>query len=136
MAIYWKIDSTLREEIIDLTDTLGRIVKDSGWKNGAVHLFCCHTTCGLTINENFDPDVKADLMRFFAEIAPRSHGWLHREGNTDAHIRASLLGPSLLVPVGEGRLLLGKWQSVYLYEGDGPRQRHIWVQFFAEQPEA
>lgn len=123
-----KINSRQREEMLDITPLI-REKADIRADCGAIMLFCPHTTCGLTINEGADPDVKADLMRFFQEIAPYEHGWAHREGNTDAHIRASLLGASLLLPVMDSRIMLGTWQSVYLYEGDGPRERTIWMQF-------
>lgn len=124
------VQTSSREEILDITPQVTRIVAEKAWKNGALHIYCQHTTCGLTINEGADPDVRRDLMRFFQEIAPRIHDWQHREGNTDAHIRSSLLGVSLLVPVENGRLMLGTWQSIYLYDGDGPRRRHLLLQFF------
>lgn len=117
-----------REEMLDITGAVAGLVRSEGWNNGAVHLFCTHTTCGLTINEGADPDVKRDIVRFFNEIAPHSHRWSHAEGNTGAHIRASLLGASLLVPLESGRLCLGRWQSIYLYEGDGPRARTVLAQ--------
>lgn len=94
-------------------------------------MFCAHTTCGLTINEGADPDVKLDLVRFFREIAPREHAWRHQEGNTDAHIRSSLLGVSIVIPLNDSELALGRWQSVYLYEGDGPRKRTLWLQWLS-----
>lgn len=117
-----------REEMVDITGDLRQVAREEGWIAGALHVFCGHTTCGLTINEGADPAVRADLMRFFGEIAPRAHAWQHAEGNSDAHVRASLLGASLLIPLCEHGLLLGRWQSVYLYEGDGPRTRSIWLQ--------
>ena len=126
------INSTAREEILDITANVAAIVSQHKWLNGALFLFCQHTTCGLTINEGADPAVRADLIRFFQEIAPYKHNWTHFEGNTDAHIRASLLGSSLLVPVQDGHLQLGRWQSIYLYEGDGPRKRLIICQFLPE----
>lgn len=126
------VETAQREEIIDITSLAAELAARENWTNGALMLFCPHTTCGLTVNESADPDVRRDLKRFFGEIAPRAHNWLHREGNTDAHIRASLLGCSLLLPLAQGRLRLGTWQAVYLYEGDGPRRRSIWAQFLAE----
>lgn len=120
------------EEMVDITSQLAQAVKEGGWDDGAIFVFCPHTTCGLTINENADPDVRSDLMRFFREIAPKEHGWSHIEGNTDAHIRSSLLGASVLAPVENGQLRLGRWQAVYLYEGDGPRSRSLWLQFLAQ----
>ena len=128
-----QLTTTRREEMLDITGAVAELVRRQGWEGGAVHLFCPHTTCGLTINEDADPDVKRDLIRFFNEIAPHSHGWSHAEGNTDAHIRASLLGASLLVPLEGGRLALGRWQSIYLYEGDGPRMRTVLAQLLAAE---
>lgn len=124
-----QIESRLREEIIDITAPVKKALASQSWQNGALLLFCPHTTCGLTINEGADPDVRRDLIRFFREIAPQTHGWAHMEGNSDAHIRASLLGASLLTPLEGGQLKLGTWQSLYLYEGDGPRLRSLWLQF-------
>lgn len=123
-----QIVTTAREEIIDITSSVAQAVATRP-EAGAVLLFCQHTTCGLTINESADPDVRVDLVRFFNLIAPHRNGWRHSEGNTDAHIRSSLLGASLLVPVERGRLALGTWQAIYLYEGDGPRTRTVLVQF-------
>lgn len=123
-----EVRTTRREEMLDITGAVAELVRRQGWTDGALMLFCTHTTCGLTINEGADPDVQRDLIRFFNEIAPRAHGWSHAEGNTDAHIRASLLGASLLVPLAGGSLCLGRWQSIYLYEGDGPRTRTVLAQ--------
>lgn len=126
-----EIATQRREEMIDITATVAAAIASAGWQEGAVMLFCPHTTCGLTINEGADPAVRQDLMRFFRQIAPRDGGWAHAEGNTDAHIRASLLGASLLLPLEQGQIRLGRWQSVYLYEGDGPRRRKLWLSLFA-----
>lgn len=123
------VETSRREEMVDITRAAREVVKTSGWQDGALLLFCRHTTCGLTINEGADPAVRADLIRFFRGVAPKINGWSHAEGNTDAHIRASLLGASLLVPVEKGELTLGTWQAIYLYEGDGPRRRSIFAQF-------
>lgn len=124
-----EVKTRTREEILDITDLCQSCVTAQAWQDGALLIFCPHTTCGLTINEGADPDVRKDLIRFFRSIAPADLDWAHREGNSDAHIRASLLGASLLVPVEGGRIRLGTWQSIYLYEGDGPRLRSIWLQF-------
>lgn len=123
-----EIETNQREEIVDITGMTQRMAQKQGWTDGALHLFCQHTTCGLTINENADPDVRRDLMRFFQAIAPQSNAWRHAEGNSDAHIRSSLLGASLLIPISNGKLCLGCWQSIYLYEGDGPRKRNVLIQ--------
>lgn len=125
-----EIRTTKREEMIDLTAAVQEALEKDARHNGAILLFCVHTTCGLTINEGYDPDVREDLRDFFGRIAPHE-GWRHCEGNTDAHIRSSLLGASLTVPVEEGRLCLGRWQRIYLYEGDGPRSRRVLLQWLA-----
>ncbi len=118
-----------REEMLDITDRVRAVVREKGWKRGAVALFCPHTTCGLTINEGADPDVRRDMTAFFSRLVPLRDGWRHAEGNSDAHIKASLMGPSLFVIVEDGELRLGTWQSLYLYEGDGPRTRSVWLQW-------
>lgn len=118
-----------REEIIDITRKVADALASSDLRNGALVIFCPHTTCGLTINEGADPDVRSDVMKFFQTIAPSNHDWAHAEGNSDAHIRSSVLGVDLLIPVENKELKLGRWQSIYLYEGDGPRIRSLWLQF-------
>lgn len=124
-----RLETKSREELVDISQQTQAMIATQGWQNGALLLFCPHTTCGLTINEGADPSVKRDMIKFFREIAPQIHGWAHAEGNSDAHIRASLLGSSLLTPVERGKIQLGTWQSIYLYEGDGPRRRSVWLQF-------
>ena len=120
-----EITTKVREEMADITDRVLSAIEQAGWQDGAVLVFCPHTTCGLTLNECADPDVQLDLQKFFQEIAPLRHGWRHLEGNSDAHIRASLLGSSLLLPLEAGCLCLGRWQGIFLYEGDGPRRRSV-----------
>lgn len=124
-----EIRTTRHEEMVDLTAAIQEALEKDDRQNGAVLVFCVHTTCGLTINEGADPDVKADLQDFFGRIAPHAGGWRHGEGNTDAHIRSSLLGVSLTIPVEGGRMCLGRWQHVYLYKGDGPRIRRVILQW-------
>lgn len=120
-----------REELIDITDRIRTHVRTClpEGANGALAIYCPHTTCGLTINEGADPDVASDMTAFFSRLVPHAGNYRHREGNSDAHIKASFMGSSLLVLVENGRLLLGTWQSIYLYEGDGPRTRNLWLQW-------
>lgn len=126
---YLEIATTKREEMVDITHAVKEALARDNRKTGAILIYCAHTTCGLTINEGADPDVQRDLLDFFGRIAPHDAGWRHMEGNTDAHIRASLLGSSLAVPVEDGKICLGRWQSIYLYEGDGPRTRRVILQW-------
>ena len=124
-----EIYTSTRCEMRDITNSLRSFLAKKDWRCGALALFCPHTTCGLTVNEGADPDVARDMLAFFNRLAPRHGGYHHAEGNSDAHIKTSLYGPSLLLLVEEGRLMLGRWQSVYLCEGDGPRRRELWLQW-------
>lgn len=96
-----------------------------GKQGSLLHLFCTHTTCGLLINEDADPDVMKDLLEAFERLVPRNHGYAHAEGNSDAHIKSSLTGHSLTIPFSEGEPVFGTWQGIYLMEFDGPRERKI-----------
>jgi secondary thiamine-phosphate synthase enzyme len=116
-----------REQLVDITRDVATAVAASGVACGIAHVFCTHTTAGLTINENADPDVARDLLAGLGRLAPRSGGWKHAEGNSDAHLKATLVGAGAVVPIDDGRLLLGRWQAIYLCEFDGPRSRSVSV---------
>jgi secondary thiamine-phosphate synthase enzyme len=120
-----------REQLIDITAKVAREVAGSGSDEGVVHVFCTHTTAGITINENADPDVATDLLDGLRRIAPRDAGWLHGEGNSDAHLKSTLVGASVTVPVSDGRLALGTWQAIWFCEFDGPRTRNVLVSVVA-----
>ena len=120
-----------REEMLSVTDALRRAVEDRDWKDGVLVVFCPHTTCGLTVNEGFDPDVAFDMTRFLHEQVPQHYGFRHAEGNADAHVKASLFGSSVSLIVEDGRLLLGTRQAVWLFEGDGPRRRELWLKWLS-----
>ncbi len=124
-----EISSHKRETLIDITEQVQDVVAQNGWHGGSLLLFCPHTTAALTINENADPDVQRDIIKYLAASIPRKGDYKHLEGNSDAHIKSSLLSQQLLLIVEGGGLRLGTWQSVYLYEGDGPRNRALWLQF-------
>jgi len=112
-----------REEMIDITAHVAKQLPDG---DGVCVLFTQHTTCGLTINENADPDVKSDMLGFLQRLIPQYEPhFKHFEHNSDAHIKSSLVGSSVTVPFGKGRLLLGRWQGIYLCEFDGPRERQV-----------
>ena len=123
----FEIVTTQREQFVDVTRRVEEAVAASGFTDGIVVVYCPHTTAGITINENADPDVVCDLLAGLERLAPRHAGWRHAEGNSDAHLKASLLGSSAMVPVAGGRLALGTWQGIYLGEFDGPRHRRVSV---------
>ena len=123
------INTRKTEQFLEITDKIQQLVQESGLKNGLAFIFCPHTTCGLTINEHADPDVTADILTGLTRIVPVNQTFAHREGNSPAHIKASLLGSSVAVMVENGRLLLGTWQGIFLGEFDGPRTRRLWVKF-------
>jgi secondary thiamine-phosphate synthase enzyme len=116
-----RIDTKSREQLADITGEVERIVSASGVEEGVCHLFCRHTTAALTVNENADPDVKRDLLMALGRIVDNSWPYCHGEGNSPAHIKSSLLGPDLSVPVRGRRLSLGTWQGILFAEFDGPR---------------
>ncbi|MFH1875756.1 MAG: secondary thiamine-phosphate synthase enzyme YjbQ [Candidatus Omnitrophota bacterium] len=122
-----KIITNKRNEFIDITTHLQGVVKDSKVKDGMCVVFCPHTTAGLTINENADSSVQHDILKHLAEVIPQRNGFTHSEGNSDAHIKSSLVGCSLNIFIEDNGLKLGVWQGVYFCEFDGPRSREVWV---------
>jgi secondary thiamine-phosphate synthase enzyme len=117
-----RLDSAQREEFIDITAQVQALVRAEGPLDGLVHLFCRHTTAGLTINENADPDVRRDMLLALRHIVPANLDYRHGEGNSPAHVKGSLMGCQLTVPIRDGRLSLGRWQGIYFCEFDGPRR--------------
>jgi secondary thiamine-phosphate synthase enzyme len=119
-----KIQSNKREEMIEITSEVKKLIPEKG--EGICVLFTQHTTCGLTINENADPDVKSDMLLFLKNTIPQYYeGFQHFEHNSDAHIKSSLVGSSVTIPFENGKLLLGRWQGIYLCEFDGSRERKV-----------
>lgn len=115
--------------MVDITERLRRIVAQSGIAIGDVIVYCPHTTAGITINENADPDVVHDILMTLEELIPQDRrGYRHCEGNSDAHVKSSLVGYNGTVLVRDSRMVLGTWQSVYFCEFDGPRSRKVIVQ--------
>jgi len=121
------VETREREELIDVTQLIQKAVIRSKQQNGMVFCFVPHTTAGITINENADPDVKRDILYKLAKEIPQNDNYHHSEGNSDAHIKASLMGFSQQVLFEDGRLVLGTWQGIYFCEFDGPRQRRLIV---------
>src|SRR5205085_3420028 len=121
-----KVRSREREEMVECTDEVRRSLKESGARNGLCVLYVQHTTAGLTINENADPDVQRDMLLALRKLVPQhGMGFRHGEENSDAHIKASLTGSSVTVPFQNGELLLGRWQGIFLCEFDGGREREV-----------
>lgn len=122
------IETNTRDEMIEVTSLVQDFVSKNNIKDGALIVYCPHTTAGITINENADPDVKRDMIRRFDEVYPWHHSLdRHLEGNTAAHMKASTVGPSQQIIVNNGKLLLGTWQGIYFCEFDGPRTRTFYV---------
>ncbi len=113
--------------LVDITRQVQAAVERAGLAGGLCFVFLPHTTAALTLNENWDPDVKSDILLTLKEVAPADPRHRHSEGNSPAHITASLLGNSLTLFVEGGKLMLGTWQGVYLAEFDGPRERNVWI---------
>ena len=122
------VATTQREELRDVTGEVAQAVRDSGLRDGAVLVYVPHTTAGVTNNENADPSVRRDVVMALRRLIPPDLPFTHLEGNSDAHVKASLMGSSCLVPVRDGRLELGTWQGIYFAEFDGPRRRRLLVQ--------
>lgn len=122
------VSTSRREEFVDITAEVAQALRESGLTQGAVLVYSPHTTAGITVNEGADPDVRRDMLAHLAHLVPSRADFRHAEGNSDAHIKASLVGPSQLVPVSGGRLALGAWQKIYFCEFDGPRRRTVLVQ--------
>lgn len=123
---------TGEEDFINVTAQVRQALTESGLQNGALLVYCPHTTAGMTINENADPDVVRDLLFALDKTYPDRREFRHMEGNSAAHLKASVMGSSVLVPVREGALALGTWQGIYFCEFDGPRRRKFYVQPLAE----
>jgi len=132
MLRFLEIKSRGRTEFIDITAEVQEVIRSSGMKGGICNLFVQHTTAGITVNEGADPAVQRDMISFLNQRVPKDDHYTHAEGNSDAHIKSTLVGSSLTIPVDGGKLLLGTWQAVYLCEFDGPRQRKVAVKLMAD----
>ena len=114
-------------ELLDITPQLDKAMREIEISSGALHLFVPHTTAAITINEITDPAVREDVADSFNRLVPQSLSYKHIEGNSHAHIQASMIGSSVIVPVKDGKIALGTWQGVLFCEFDGPRERKLWV---------
>ena len=123
-----EIRTRTSQEFVDLTAEVERLVAASGVKSGVCVIAVPHTTAGVTVNENADPDVRADVDMVLRKVVPAALPYAHGEGNSPAHVKATLVGSSVTLIVEGGRLQLGTWQGIYFCEFDGPRTRQAWVQ--------
>jgi secondary thiamine-phosphate synthase enzyme len=128
-----QIKTSRRSETVDITPLLKAYLKDVKAGPGLLTVYCPHTTAGIAVNENADPDVQTDMVSFLNRLIPqggtRDAGFRHAEGNSDAHIKSTLVNPSQTFIVEDGQLQLGQWQGVLFMEFDGPRSREIWLKF-------
>ena len=127
----FEVRTTRRETLVDVTHQVAELVRAGALSVGAVVVSSPHTTAGITVNENADPDVARDILAGLEPLCPREGDWRHFEGNSDAHLKTALVGSSATLPVADGRLELGTWQAIYLAEFDGPRTRRVTVTLLA-----
>lgn len=123
----FQVKTSAKTDFADITQTVQEAVQKSGVKDGICFIYIPHTTAAITINENADPSVSKDILMELNKIVPFKDGYQHLEGNSPAHIKASLIGPSVAVFVQSGRLVLGTWQGIFFCEFDGPRSRQVYV---------
>lgn len=121
-----------RNQMIEITDEVRRCIVESGVEDGIVTVFAAHTTAAITINENADPDVVRDLNVHLSRLSPEKGDYRHTEGNSDSHLKSTLVGASETVLLNRGRLILGTWQGIYFCEFDGPRQRTVHVKVIGQ----
>ncbi len=129
-----RVKTTRRTELLDITREVQRAVRDTGVKSGVCHVYVPHTTAGITINENADPDVPRDIEAALDRLVPKDGPYKHYEGNADAHIKSTLTGVSLSVEIEAGELQLGRWQAIFFCEYDGPRQREVRLRIVRDTP--
>lgn len=126
-----EVNTRSRTQALDVTRAVQDIISRANFKDGLAIVCSSHTTAGLTINENADPDVMADFLESLDRLVPRNGPYAHSEGNSDAHVKSSLIGHSVSVPVESGKLKFGTWQGIYFCEFDGPRRRRLFVQLLS-----
>ena len=126
---YFTIDTREPEQSFDVTPRVREVVERAGVARGLCHVIVLHSTCAIVVNETADPNIGKDVIRALGALVPAKNDWLHdlKDDNAHAHVKASLLGPSELIPIVDGALLLGRWQAIWLFEFDGPRERRVAV---------
>ena len=125
----FRLSTQKRTQFVSITANVADIIDKNNWRDGVVTVFVPHTTAGVTINENADPDVAHDMETFSDQLVPQSSRFRHGEGNSDSHIKASFFGSSVQVVIRKGKMWLGTWQGIYFCEFDGPRERKVFLSF-------
>ena len=121
------VSTSERVDLVDITSQVAQEVAKSGVGTGTVTIYVPHTTCGVTINESADPDVARDIKTHLAKLVPQNGGFKHYEGNSDSHIKTSMIGSSENIFIENGKLVLGTWQGIFLCDFDGPRTRKVYI---------
>ena len=121
-----------RNQLIDIGSAIKEVITQKGLKSGIVYVFCPHTTAAVTINENYDPSVKEDIVNTLNNLIPANNKYRHSEGNADAHVKASIVGSSRTIFIENSQILFGSWQGIFLCEFDGPRRREIWLKLIED----
>jgi len=127
-----RVKTNRRTQLVDVTQEIEQVVRESGTKEGVCHLYVPHTTAAVMINEHADPDVASDLEGVFDRLVPYKGPYKHAEGNTDSHAKAVMVGASQVIFIERGKLALGTWQGIFFCEFDGPRERKMWVKLTAD----
>ena len=128
-----RVQTKSRTELVDITQGVQRLVTESGIRSGVCYVYVPHTTSGITVNENTDPNVGRDILKELNKVIPFDDQYSHNEGNSAAHIKSTLVGVSKSIIVEEGRLALGTWQAIFYCEFDGPRDRRVFVKVMKDQ---
>jgi len=128
-----KISTRDRNQIVDITSQLQKYISQNNFRSGVLTVFSPHTTAGITVNENADPDVKSDIVSFLQKMIPQNNNFAHAEGNSDAHIKGSLVNFSQNFIVENEQIQLGTWQGIFFMEFDGPRSREVWLKFLPDK---
>ena len=123
----FSVSTSERVDLVEITSTVAQEVAKSGVGTGTVTIYVPHTTCGVTINESADPDVARDIKTHLAKLVPQNGGFKHYEGNSDSHIKTSMIGSSENIFIESGKLVLGTWQGIFLCDFDGPRTRKVYI---------
>ncbi|ABR30298.1 hypothetical protein SU69_02240 [Thermosipho melanesiensis] len=132
MLYSFEVSTNARNMLVDITYKVNEVVKKSGVTSGICVVYVPHTTAAVTINENADPSVKRDIENTLSKVILPDWGYTHLEGNSDSHIKSTLVSPSITLIIDNGNLLLGTWQGVYFCEFDGPRRRKVYVKIISD----